>query len=336
MDALSQGLVGAALPGSVSNKKEIRIALIVGFLSGLLADIDIIIRSSEDPLLFFEYHRHFTHSLVFIPLGGLAAAGVLWIFFRRRISFWKLFLYAALGYGTHAFLDSCTSYGTSLFWPFSDARISWRLISIIDPIFTLTLGILFVAAYYKRSVFTIRAALLFAVLYLLLGYYQRERTEDFISNVAALRGHTVERVMVHPSIGNLLVWRTVYQSGGYYYTDAVRAGLSGMPSLYEGGKIKVFNTAMGFAGMERESVQYEDVLRFNHFSKGFLVIHPEYPNVIGDVRYSTLPNGVKPLWGIKLDPDSQNSHVEVYDYDRSVSSEDWRKFKSMLIGRPLD
>lgn len=336
MDALSQGLFGAALPGSVSNKKEIRLALIVGFLSGLLADIDILIRSSEDPLLFFEYHRHFTHSLVFIPIGGLAAAGILWIFIRRRIGFGKLYLYATLGYGTHAFLDACTSYGTSLFWPFSDIRVSWRLISIIDPIFTLTLAVLFIAAYFRRSVYTTRAAFIFAALYLLLGYYQRERATDFISNVAALRGHTVQRVMVHPSIGNLLVWRTVYESGGYYYTDAVRAGISGLPSLYEGDKIKAIDPETDFPAVERDSVLYKDILRFNHFSKGFLVIYPESPNVVGDVRYSLLPNGIKPLWGIKADSKNQDRHVEVYDYDRAVTATQWQSFKNMLLGRPLD
>lgn len=66
MDPVSQGLVGAVLPQSVSNKKEIRLAAAIGFLSGLLADIDVIIHSSTDPLMFLDYHRQFTHSLVFI------------------------------------------------------------------------------------------------------------------------------------------------------------------------------------------------------------------------------------------------------------------------------
>ena len=108
MDPVSQGLAGAALPGSVSNKKEIRLALIIGFLSGLLADIDILIRSSEDPFLFLEYHRQFTHSIIFIPIGGLVASLILWIFVRKRLSFGKLYLYATLGYATPAFIDSCT------------------------------------------------------------------------------------------------------------------------------------------------------------------------------------------------------------------------------------
>ena len=39
----------------------------IGFLSGLAPDLDIFIRSESDPLLFLEFHRQFTHSLIFIP-----------------------------------------------------------------------------------------------------------------------------------------------------------------------------------------------------------------------------------------------------------------------------
>ena len=74
MDPVSQGLVGSVLPQSVSNKHELRLAAVIGFLAGLLADLDVLIRSSEDSLLFLDYHRQFTHSIIFIPVGGLVAA----------------------------------------------------------------------------------------------------------------------------------------------------------------------------------------------------------------------------------------------------------------------
>lgn len=335
MDPVSQGLAGAALPGSVSNKKEIRLALIVGFLSGLLADIDILIRSSEDPFLFLEYHRQFTHSIIFIPIGGLVASLILWVFVRKRLSFGRLYLYATLGYAAHGFIDACTSYGTSLLWPFSDVRVSWGVISIIDPIFTLTLLVLFVIAFVRKSVNTVRFSLVFAVLYLLLGYYQNTRVENFIMNVAALRGHTVEKVLVRPSIGNILVWRTVYKSGGYYYADAVRAGISALPTIYEGDRIKAFDIGIGYPGIDKDSVQHNDILRFNRFSNGYLGLDPDNPYVIGDIRYSLLPNGILPLWGIKLDRGKQDNHAEMYDYDSSVSKENWQTFVDMLLGKPL-
>lgn len=336
MDPVSQGLVGAAVPGSVSNKNELRLAVLVGFLSGLLADIDVLIRSSQDPLLSIDYHRHFTHSLIIIPLGGLVAAGILWIFLRRRLGFGKIYIYATLGYATHSLLDACTNYGTSLLWPFSEMKVAWNIVSVIDPVFTLTLTVLLIIALLKKSTFVIRMSLVFALLYLFLGYSQRERAEDYILAVAGERGHRVERVLVHPSIGNLLVWRSVYEADGMYYTDAVRVGPLSGPMVYEGGSIERFDVEKDYPGLSEDTVLYGDIKRFNHFSNGFLAVYPEYPNIIGDLRYSILPNGVKPLWGIEIDIENEDEHIEMADYERTISGDDWRTFLAMLLGRPVD
>ncbi len=84
MDPLTQGALGAALPQSVSNKKSLGIIGILGFLSGIAPDLDIFIRSESDPILFLEFHRQFTHSLVFIPFGGLICALVLYFIISKK------------------------------------------------------------------------------------------------------------------------------------------------------------------------------------------------------------------------------------------------------------
>ena len=66
MDPVSQGALGAIFAQTISNKKKILIGSILGCIAGLAPDLDIFIRSSSDPLLKLEYHRQFTHSLVFI------------------------------------------------------------------------------------------------------------------------------------------------------------------------------------------------------------------------------------------------------------------------------
>ena len=71
MDPVSQGALGAIFAQTISNKKKILIGSILGCIAGLAPDLDIFIRSSSDPLLKLEYHRQFTHSLVFIPIGAL-------------------------------------------------------------------------------------------------------------------------------------------------------------------------------------------------------------------------------------------------------------------------
>ena len=335
MDPVSQGLVGAVLPQSVSSKKEIRLAAAIGFLSGLLADIDVVIRSSTDPLLFLDYHRQFTHSLVFILIGGLIAAGFCWLFLKKRLSFWKIYLYAFLGYGTHCFLDACTNYGTELLWPFSNARIAWNVVSVIDPIFTFTSAFLVIIAVVRKSPLIARIGLVFAMSYLLFGLYQRERAEDALLTLAQSRGHEVERVLVHPSIGNLLVWRSIYEAEGNYYVEAIRLGLFSEPKIYNGDSIKVFDSSNELHELDEDSILYSDINRFKHFAKDFLVAHPQYPNIIGDLRMGILPNSIKPIWGIEFNPDKENEHVSMDDYERSVSSGQIQTFISMLLGRDL-
>ena len=87
MDPISQACVGAAAAQSFSWRTDLRTALWVGALGGFLPDADVLIRSTNDPLLSLEYHRHFTHALAFIPVGGLitAAIGKLLTWGRRSI-----------------------------------------------------------------------------------------------------------------------------------------------------------------------------------------------------------------------------------------------------------
>ena len=74
MDPISQATVGAAFAQSKANKKNILSISVIGFLAGLAPDLDVLIRSSTDPMLSLEYHRQFTHSLFFIPFGALIVA----------------------------------------------------------------------------------------------------------------------------------------------------------------------------------------------------------------------------------------------------------------------
>ena len=336
MDPVSQGLVGSVLPASASNKKEIRLAILIGFLAGLLADMDVVIRSSTDPLLFIEYHRQFTHSLIIIPIGGLIAAGFCWLFLRKRLGFWKIYLYAVLGFGTHCFLDACTNYGTELLWPFSDLKIAWNNVSIIDPIFTITLLVLMVVAVIRKSKTASRIALVFAISYLLFGLYQKERVEDTVLALAETRGHEIERMEIHPSIGNLILWRSIYECDGIYYVQAIRVSPISAPQIYSGDSIKAYDPDTEIADLDKDSVLYHDIERFKHFARGFLVVHPDYPNIIGDLRMGMLPNSILPIWGIEFNPSNQNEHVSMENYDRSLDDGKLKTFLSMLQGKDLD
>ncbi|MGH7830674.1 MAG: metal-dependent hydrolase, partial [Candidatus Binatia bacterium] len=70
MDPITQGLLGGVAAQSLYRKPVPRFVPWVAAVSAMTPDLDLFIRSKEDPLLVFEYHRQFTHSLVFIPFGA--------------------------------------------------------------------------------------------------------------------------------------------------------------------------------------------------------------------------------------------------------------------------
>ena len=329
MDPLTQGTIGAVLPQALS-KKNLGIVALLGFLSGMAPDLDIFIRSSTDPLLSLEYHRQFTHSLVFIPFGGLICALFLFVVFKKisPFNFKKTWLYCTLGYGTHGLIDACTSYGTLLFWPFSDIRIAWSNISIIDPLFTIPLILLIALATIKKKNVYSKIALGWAVTYLMIGMYLHNVAINVGKEIAEQRGHTITRIKAKPSFGNLILWKTIYETDNQFYVDATNLLFN---KIIPGESIKKLNQEEDFPWLKEESQQYKDVERFKWFSNDFLAVNPQNKNQIIDIRYSGIPNEIGGLWGVQLNPNKHNQeHVEFVSM-RSVSIERFKILRDMIL-----
>ncbi|NRB66636.1 MAG: metal-dependent hydrolase [Vibrio sp.] len=331
MDPLTQGLIGAALLQAVCDKKHILVAGGLGMLAGMSPDLDVFIRSSHDSLLFLEYHRQFTHSLLFIPLGSLVCSLVLHWWFARRfgLKFSQSWLYCALGFATHALLDACTSYGTQLLWPVTDKRYAWNIVSIVDPVFTAPLLIGIAVTLRKRTPWGARVALLWGLSYLSLGVIQKERAYHEGWQLAQVRNHAPNRLVVKPSFANLLVWKVLYETDNYYHVDAVRLGRT--TKVYAGESISRIDLERDLPWLDMHSQQAKDLERFRRFSDGYLAIDPNDKLGVIDVRYSVVPNQFAPLWGIKLSPSAaKNVHAQ-YVTHRNTSSETRQRFWSMLF-----
>lgn len=332
MDLLTQGLLGATLAQAGAPPWDARVAAGVGFGAGLLADADALIQSGQDPLLVLEYHRHFTHALVFIPVGALVAALLLWPLLRKRLSFPRLYGYALLGYGLAGLLDACTSYGTLLFWPFSDERVAWSIIAIVDPVFTLLLLGSLAIGWRGRRPAAARVGLALAAAYLALGVVQHLRALDVARELAASRGHPAQRLLVKPTMANLVLWRSVYVHGGRAYADGVRVGLPGNVRVFPGESAPLVDGSAPLPAAPAGSVALEDVRRFVRFSDGYAALHPTRPHFIGDVRYAMLPTSVMPLWGVALNPADPDAHAR-FVADRTLTPAMRQRFFDMLLGR---
>lgn len=339
MDPLTQGVVGTTAAQLVSRKPVKFAAAVIGFLSGMAADLDVLIDSSSDPLLFLEYHRHFTHGLVFIPIGALLCTIAFRLVFSNwlksnEVGFKETYIFSFAGYATHALLDACTTYGTQLFWPFSDMRVAWNNVSVIDPLFTLPLLVIIYFSTFKGSTKFAYLGAFYAISYLMIGVLQGHRAESMATELALSRGHTPVNLGVKPSMANLIVWKSVYEHDGHYYVDAMRVLVD--KKIYSGTSVAKLNVDTHFPWLEKESQQARDIERFAWFSNQHLGVDPYDVNRIIDIRYSLIPNQVTGMWGIELDANKGlQEHVE-WTANRPKGAHARKKMAelwSMVLGR---
>ncbi len=329
MDPISQGTVGIAFAQSTANKNNCIKISIIGFLAGLAPDLDVLIRSSTDPILSLEYHRQFTHSLFFIPFGAFIVAVVIFPLVKGSLNLKTVYVASFLGYATHGLLDACTSYGTQLFWPFSNDRITWNNISVVDPLFTIPILFLIVAAIISRKKLFSFFAIVWIIFYLMLGFIQHERALSVATKLALSRGHNPERLTLKPSFGNMILWKSIYQYEDRFHVDAIRTAQ--YSTWCSGESIRIFDYQYHLPNLEKYSQQRNDIERFRWFSQDYLGFEDE-KNLVTDVRYSMIPNQIEPMWGLVIDVQRGIKEHAIWWTSRDLEQSQLALFKEMLSG----
>jgi len=296
----------------------------------------VLIRSPTDSLLAIEYHRHFTHSLFFIPLGGLLVSLVLWPLFRTRLTFGHLALFATLGYSSHALLDACTSYGTYLLWPLSETRFAWNFVSVIDPLFSIPLLTLLLIHLWRRRPWALASAWTWGAAYLGLAAIQNARAETALSSWARDRDLIAERLVAKPAFANIILWRGLVDDGDRFHLVAIRTLPGSKPQFWPGGSVQRFQRPE----IPADAQLTRDLDRFRHFSSDWLFRYPPYEDdgnyFIGDFRYAIDPASQRPLWGVAFDPTRPQLRAR-YTTPRTVTQENRSAFLDRLRGRdPLN
>ncbi|MBT6204945.1 MAG: metal-dependent hydrolase [Alphaproteobacteria bacterium] len=337
MDPLTQGLIGVALPQAFTRDRRWLVwAGCFGFLAGMAPDLDVLIRSSSDPILFLEFHRHFTHSVLFIPVGGLVCAAIFHLVLGRRtgVPFRLTWLFCTLGYGTHGLLDAFTSYGTLLWWPFSSERVAFSFVSVIDPLFTIPVLVLVTLATGRRQRSFAIGALLWAGLYLGAAMLQRSAAIEMGETLAASRDHTPLRLDAKPSFGNILIWKIIYETQDRFFVDAARPTFA--PRVFPGASVRKLDVGRDFPGLDINSQQGRDIQRFSVFSDDFLAQDPLRPDRIIDLRYSMVPNEIDALWSIGISSTAEpDTHVTFQSHHRNTK-ESFERLWSMMTAPTVE
>lgn len=166
----------------------------------------------------------------FVLAGAVSAIGLWWFYFKTKpleteitwkewalLYFWAIF--------THPLLDSCTSYGTQLFQPFSDYRVALNNISVVDPIYTtpflvcVIIAGIFTRTSPKRKIVNWIGIGISSVYLLFTGYNKLKIDRIFEKSLAE---HNIEysRFRAAPTILNNILWQgTAETDSAYYYGE---------------------------------------------------------------------------------------------------------------------
>lgn len=204
MDSITQGVLGAAIGESMLGKKIGNKGALVGAIVATIPDLDVVLHLLYSKFEMLSIHRGFSHSIVFSVLGAFLGAFVLSkIRPLRTLHKSTLFLFAWLCLFTHILLDAFTAYGTQLFLPFSNQRVGFDSINVVDPVYTIPMMIGLILSLWvfrsksKRSWFN-NIGLLISSLYLLFTLINKESVETTISERLAKENITYDSMMTMP------------------------------------------------------------------------------------------------------------------------------------------
>lgn len=312
MDSITQIALGAAFGEVTVGHKVGRKGAIWGAVLGTLPDLDIIANLFLDPVASLAAHRAATHSFPVVLLASpFIAFGLKKLHAKEKVTYLEWVFMVFLVLATHIFIDLLTVYGTQIFWPITTHPFSIDSIFIIDPLYTLPLGLGVVLALFQKvgskTRFRINAAgLIISTLYLTWGMSVKLFVHSSFKQGLASRGIQTERVMTAPTPFNTILWQ-----GLAIDQDTLRAGLY---------SVLDDRLPRNFQNIPRRSHLLEGhrddraVRRLMWFSKGWYAVEEDSLGLrFVDYRFgrsdSWLDDEGSPIFHWRLIPDSTGAYA---------------------------
>jgi inner membrane protein len=194
MDTITHTLFGLALYASADKskleKKERAAYLTAAVAASQIPDIDVISQLWDTQGLYQMWHRGITHSIFLTPLWALLVyIACRWIY---RIKDYKIFFLSWLAVFIHDTSDLFNAWGTGYLEPFSERRITFGTIPIVDLVFWAMILAAFLLSVRKkkrwRGYIYFRAAWVLMLLHLasqsIQGYVLYDQYSSEYSEVA--------------------------------------------------------------------------------------------------------------------------------------------------------
>jgi inner membrane protein len=229
MDSLTQIVLGAACGEIALGKKIGNKALLFGAIGGTIPDLDVFIGKFlyTNEVQTMAFHRGFMHSLLFAVLAAFFFGWFAYKLYnsgKRKEStvqkdwIWLFFL----SIFTHPILDCFTPYGTQLFAPFSNYRVAFNTISVVDPMYTIPFLIcMLVVLFFKRTnskrLKWTKAGIYISSFYLLFTLVNKFYINSVFKESFKKAEISIDRFSAQPSIFNNILWYAVAETKDKYH-----------------------------------------------------------------------------------------------------------------------
>ena len=221
MDSLTQIVLGAAVGEAVLGKKVGNKAMLYGAIAGTIPDLDVIARYLVDTVTATEWHRGFSHSIVFSIIFAPIFGWLVWKIEKKSEATFKDWSWLLFwGLITHPILDAFTTWGTQLFWPFN-IRLAFQNIFVIDPLYTLPFLLFLILSMRQKRTSPKRRkynhlGLIISSGYLLLSLVLKGIAYKAFTANLAKQNITYEEIDIRPAPFSTLLWTANIDAGDTY------------------------------------------------------------------------------------------------------------------------
>jgi inner membrane protein len=330
MDSLTQIVLGAAVGEAVLGKKIGNRAPLYGAIAGTIPDLDVITGYYVDPVTAVEWHRGFSHSIVFCVLLS-PIFGYLLSLFESKATWKELSWLMFWGLFTHPILDAFTTWGTQLFWPL-DINLAFKSVFVIDPLYTLPFLVCLIIAMRKPKDAPPRRTwnywgLAISTSYLMLGLLLKIVSYQAFEKALQDQQVSYTEIQNRPAPFTTLLWSAnVKTEDGFYLGDY---------SFFDAQPIsfRFFPKNKELA----EEVQHEnDVQRLQKISEGWYTYSTNENGdlLLNDLRFGLLsyaPDENRFVFNYRLYYDNETFLVEDFrktpDDGKALISQLWQRIK---------
>ncbi|WP_053977625.1 metal-dependent hydrolase [Mangrovimonas xylaniphaga] len=338
MDSVTQIVLGAACGELALGKKIGNKALLFGAIGGTIPDLDVYVGrlfySNEIDIMMF--HRGFMHSFLFCLIGTFAFGWLVYKLYdngkrKDTTSLKDWFWLFGLSLFTHPMLDCFTPYGTQLFTPFSNYRVAFNNISVVDLGYTLPFLIcMIVVMFYKRSnvkrLFWTKLGLGLSSFYMVLTLMNKVYMNSVFEKSFKEGNITFSRFRTQPTFFNNILWYGIAEGENNYYV--------GYYSLLDS-EAKVDNIMELPKHHDLIDMQHPDIKQLSLFSDGYFNLKKMDNNEIryNDLRYPFFnPNDRNSsIFKFMLMKEGERWNIKSVDHE-SPKREDFEAFLKRLKG----